>query len=86
MFPLRYFNPRYWASRYWPKVGGIPIVITPDCFNLSSGVINDDPNINTGKITAYNLSAGKIEPYQNNAGKITEFNVNEGGLCCGSTR
>ena len=18
---LRYFNPRYWASRYWPKIG-----------------------------------------------------------------
>lgn len=30
MFPSRYFNPRYWASRFWPKVGGEPVE-TPDC-------------------------------------------------------
>lgn len=23
MFASRYFNPRYWAARYWPKVGGV---------------------------------------------------------------
>jgi len=23
MFASRYFNPRYWATRYWPKIGGI---------------------------------------------------------------
>ncbi len=22
MFASRYFNPRYWAGRYWPKIGG----------------------------------------------------------------
>lgn len=23
MFSTRYFNPRYWASRFWPKLGGV---------------------------------------------------------------
>lgn len=21
----RYFNPRYWARRYWPKLGAVPL-------------------------------------------------------------
>jgi hypothetical protein len=26
---LRYFNPRYWASRYWPKIGAEPAAYGP---------------------------------------------------------
>lgn len=39
MWPARYFNPRYWASRYWPKVGDSPVVdphiVTVMSWNLS---------------------------------------------------
>ena len=28
---LRYFNPRYWASRYWPKVGAASTDTTTIC-------------------------------------------------------
>ena len=30
MFPARYFSPRYWAARFWPKVGSDIPVLTPD--------------------------------------------------------
>lgn len=26
MFPARFFNPRYWAERYFPKTGASPVV------------------------------------------------------------
>jgi hypothetical protein len=28
MFPSRYFCNRYFAPRYWPKVGGTPVAVT----------------------------------------------------------
>ena len=29
MFPTRYFNPRYWATRYFPKVGVNIVIAVP---------------------------------------------------------
>jgi hypothetical protein len=29
VFPARYFNVRYYASRFWAKVGGTSVVIGP---------------------------------------------------------
>jgi hypothetical protein len=38
----RYFNPRYWARRYWPKVGADPSpgVVTPTGAISADGVEN----------------------------------------------
>lgn len=33
---LRYFNPRYWASRFWPKLGGVPDVVGPPVYITGS--------------------------------------------------
>lgn len=38
MFPARYFNPRYWASRYFPKVGAAPAA-TPIVVRLTPEVL-----------------------------------------------
>jgi hypothetical protein len=27
MFPFRYFNPRYWAARFWAKIGAAAAVV-----------------------------------------------------------
>ncbi len=34
MFPSRYFNPRYWAAKYWPKIGGAEVVADYDCAKI----------------------------------------------------
>jgi len=39
MFAARYFNPRYWAKRFWPKVGGLPP--SPDCFLAFQGKVEE---------------------------------------------
>lgn len=85
MFASRYFNPRYWASRFWPKIGGIPVVITPDCFTLVTSSINDDPEVVTSSIEQYTILASKITDAEITLGKITESTTLNGGLCCGST-
>lgn len=33
MFPTRFFNPRYWATRYWPKTGATSTAL-PRAFSV----------------------------------------------------
>lgn len=41
MFTSRYFNPRYWAARFWPKIGGILNAGDNDVDNLTIKSVND---------------------------------------------
>jgi len=36
MWPLEYFNPRYWAGRYWPKVGANTVAAAGDDVTTSN--------------------------------------------------
>lgn len=38
MFASRYFNPRYWAAKFWPKIGG-EVVETPFVFVYVASII-----------------------------------------------
>jgi hypothetical protein len=42
MWTTEYFNPRYWAARYWAKVGAdaVPGVVTPTGAISMDGVEN----------------------------------------------
>jgi hypothetical protein len=49
MFPSRYFNPKYWASRFWAKVGLTPVVVEPDDVTVLS-------TISLNEVTALSLN------------------------------
>ena len=38
MFTSRYFNPRYWTAKFWPKIGG-EVVETPFTFVYVASII-----------------------------------------------
>ncbi len=80
MFPSRYFNPRYWAARYWPKIGGIP-TDTPDSFYASSGVINANMLSSVGMIDADGLaSESLITDSFSSSGKINDNTISSTGI------
>jgi len=65
MFTTRYFNPRYWAQRFWPKVGGE----APDFPACDSGGYSRVLNLPEGKNSAIvNLSGGSSELQQLSGG------------------
>tara|TARA_R110000744_G_scaffold377277_1_gene492142 strand:- start:284 stop:559 length:276 start_codon:yes stop_codon:yes gene_type:complete len=47
MFASRYFNPRYWSGKFWPKVGG-EVVETPFTFVYVASVIINKNGANSG--------------------------------------
>jgi len=72
MFPSRYFNLRYWASRYWPKVGEDPPVSGADCYTVFSGIITDEVTAGQGLIADDFAENGIITEYSATNGLITE--------------
>lgn len=74
MFTSRYFNPRYWASRFWPKVGGEPVV-TPNANAFSTSNINDLLNSSLSSIEDINYSLSSIEQH----GTISNINNQHNG-------
>ena len=83
MFTSRYFNPRYWASRFWPKVGG-ESEETPYSFVYSSSLINNgliqttsfiDPSLsNSESIISQCFSTSVIDGSENYQGSVIENN------------
>lgn len=57
MFPGRYFNPRYWASRFWAKVGQTPPDVSAGCLE---GVLTIAP-LMSAKVITQPLLSGKVE-------------------------
>ena len=57
MFPTRYFNPRYWAKRFWPKVGAtssIPLGVV----SQSKGTAFLIPNFSAGSLVPLIVANG----------------------------
>jgi len=83
MFTSRYFNPRYWASRFWPKVGG-ESEETPYSFVYSSSLINNeliqaasfiDPSLNDSEsIISQCFLISAIDGSDNYQGSVIENN------------
>lgn len=64
MFAARYFNPRYWAARFWAKVGAESIEVpTPGLFITTDKQQSFSTNINSpvllsDKKTVYTTNLG----------------------------
>lgn len=54
MWASRYFNPRYWAGRYFPKIGGIITTFTG--YKLVSVNINTTHTANINTTAAENIN------------------------------
>lgn len=87
MFTSKYFNPRYWAERYWPKVGGEP-VDTPNCNVGIYSQIKDHP---LGGVSVIQSIVGGVSLIQQDVGiysqiknlpdgRVSEIEENTGGV------
>ncbi len=72
MFASRFFNPRYWASRYWPKVGLNPPISGKDCFiGLVSTITDED----TGTLSNITDSLGLVSDIAEDFGLASKIQV-----------